>query len=144
MRAVVRFPRAFHSPTAAASAWSPLPAVQKKSWLETASEPAQTIYILTSLSSDSNDDTDGGGCNGARSSMMGPWNSRSTDKVDNIHMDNSHIRTGSRYSSHTGKPDNQIRRLRPLFQLKIARQNAARERRPIRLPSMQLTEAFSS
>jgi hypothetical protein len=45
MRAVVRFPRAFHSPTAAASAWSPLPAVQKKSWLETVSEPAQRIYI---------------------------------------------------------------------------------------------------
>ena len=40
MRAVVRFPRAFHSPTAAANAWSPLPAVQKKSWLETVSEPA--------------------------------------------------------------------------------------------------------
>jgi hypothetical protein len=40
MRAVVRFPGAFHSPTTAASAWSPLPAVQKKSWLEAVSEPA--------------------------------------------------------------------------------------------------------
>lgn len=41
MRAVARFPRAFHSPTAAASAWSPLPRRTKKSWLETVSEPAQ-------------------------------------------------------------------------------------------------------
>jgi hypothetical protein len=118
---------------------------QKKSWLEIVSEPAQTIYILTSLSSDSNDDTDGGGCNGARCtcSTKGPWNSRSTDKVDSIHMGNSHIRTDSCCSSHTDKLDNQTQLLRPQFRLKPARQNAARERKPIRTPSMQLTEAFS-
>ena len=91
---------------------------------------------LLQISSDSGDDTDAGG-SGAHSSMMGPWNSRSTDKVCSIHTGNSHSRMDS-CSSHTGRPDNQIR-----FRLKPARQNAARERKPIHLPLMQLTEAFS-
>ena len=74
---------------------------------------------------------------------MGPWNSRSTDKVDSIHMDNSHIRTDSCCSSHTGKPDNQIQLLRPQFPLKPERQNAAPEQKPIRLPSKRLRAVFS-
>jgi hypothetical protein len=89
------------------------------------------------VSDGSSDDTDGGGT-GAHSSMMGPWNSRSTDKVGSICTGNSHSRMDS-CSSRTGRPDNQ-----PQFPLKPARQNVAQGRKPIRLPSMQLTEVFSS
>jgi hypothetical protein len=87
--------------------------------------------------SNGSSDTDGGG-SGAHNSMMGPWNSRSTDRVCSIRTGNTHIHTDS-CSSRTGKPDNQIR-----FQLKPARQNAAQGRKPIRPPTMQLTRAFSS
>ena len=50
----------------------------------------------------------------------------STDMVGSIHTDNSRIRN----------PDSQ-------FRPKFERQNAARERKPIHLPPMQLREAFS-
>src|SRR6266498_857195 len=108
---------------------------QKKSWLEIVSKPAPRHQLSSHhLSDGSSDDTDGGG-SGAHSSMMGPWNSRSTDRVGSICTGNSHSHI--RCSSHTGKPDNQ-----PQFRLKPARQNAAQGRKPIRLPSMQLTEVF--
>jgi hypothetical protein len=58
--------------------------------------------------------------------MTGPSNSHSTDMVGSIHMDDSRIRN----------PDS---RFRP----KSERQNAARERKLIHLPPMQLREAFS-
>jgi hypothetical protein len=89
------------------------------------------------VSDGSGDDTDGGG-SGVHSSMMGPWNIRSTDRVCSIYTGNSHSRMDS-CSSRTGSPDNQ-----PQFRPKPARQNAAQGRKPIRLPSMQLTEVFSS
>lgn len=87
------------------------------------------------LSDGSSDNTDGGG-SGAHSSMKGPWNSRSTDKVGSTRTGNSRIHTDN---SDTHSSDNQ-----PQFRLKPARQNAAQGRKPIRLPSMQLTEVFSS
>jgi hypothetical protein len=111
----------------------------KKSWLEIVSEPAQRISILMSLSASlsncSYDDTDGGGNSGAGSSMSDP-HSRSTDKAGSIRRGNSRIH--KKDSSDTHSSGNQLR-----FRLKPARQNAARERKPIHLPSMQLTEAFS-
>lgn len=103
------------------------------------SEPAQRISILTSLSASlsncSNDDTDGGGYSGAGSNMSDP-HSRSTDKAGSIHTGNNRIRTKDSNDTHSSDSRTQLR-------LKPARQNAARERKPIRLPSMQLTEAFS-
>jgi len=89
------------------------------------------------VSDGSSDDTDGGG-SGAHSSMMGPWNSRSIDRVCSIHTDNSRIRNPDSRKSCIDSPD------QPQFRLKPARQNAAQGRKPIHLPSMQLTEVFSS
>jgi hypothetical protein len=118
---------------------------KKKSWLEIISEPAQQFKVPTLFSSDNSDDTDGGGCNGAHStcSTKGPWNSHSIGTVDSIHTDDSHIRNLDTHNNCIDRPDNQIQLLRPRFRLKPERQNAARERKPIRTPSMQLTVAFS-
>src|SRR4030095_3443565 len=103
--------------------------------------------MLCQFSTDSSDGTDGGGCNGAHStcSTKGPWNSHSTGTVDSIHTDNSHsrIRNPDSHNNCIGRPDNQIQFLRLPFRLKPERQNAARERKPIRTPSMQLIVAFS-
>ena len=71
-------------------------------------------------------------------------NSHSTDKFGSTRTGNSHhIRTIRTDSSCT--PDNQIRLrlLRPQFRLKPERQNSALERKPVRLPSVQLREVFS-
>src|SRR6266478_1471455 len=86
------------------------------------------FYILRQLSTDSNNDGGGGGNSGVRwtNSMMAQNSSHSTDMVGSIHTDNSRIRN----------PDSQ-------FRPKSERQNAARERKPIHLPPMQLREAFS-
>src|SRR6266446_7100228 len=86
------------------------------------------FYILRQLSTDSNDDDGGGGNSGVRwtNSMTAQNGSHSTDMVGSIHMDNSRIRN----------PDSQ-------FRPTPERQNAARERKPIHLPPMQLREAFS-
>ena len=90
------------------------------------------LIILRQLStnSGSNDDDGGGGDNrlDARctSNTKARNSSHSTDRAGSIRMDNSCIR----------KPGS---RFRP----KSARQNAARERKPIHLPPMQLKEAFS-
>ena len=75
-----------------------------------------------------NDDGGGGSSSDARdtSSMTAHNSSRSRDMVGSIHMDNIRIRN----------PDSQ-------FRPKSERQNAARERRLIHLPPMQLREAFS-
>ena len=58
--------------------------------------------------------------------MMAQNSSHSSDMVGSIHTDNSRIRN----------PNSQ-------FRPKSERQNAARERKPIHLPPMQLREAFS-
>ncbi len=86
------------------------------------------LYILRQLSTDSNDDDGGGGNSGVRwtNSTMAQNSSHSTDMVGSIHTDNSRIRN----------PDSQ-------FRPKSERQNAARERKPIHLPPMQLREVFS-
>ena len=86
------------------------------------------FHILRQLSTDSSDDDGGGGNSGVRStnSMMAQNSSHSTDMVGSIHTDNSRIRN----------PDSQ-------FRPKSERQNAAPQRKPIRLPPMQLREAFS-
>jgi hypothetical protein len=104
--------------------------IRKKELARNHFRASSNDYILTSLSSDSSDDTDGGGSSGAHSSTRGRCNSRSTDRVDSIHTDNSH--------SRTRRLDNP-----PQFRPKPAPQNAALERKPIHLPSMQLTEASS-
>jgi len=83
------------------------------------------------------DDSDGGGSSGvARCSRCARCNNRSTDKAGSIRMDNNRIHTKD--SNDTHSLDN-----RPRFPLIPARQNAARVRKPIRMPSMQLTEPFS-
>jgi hypothetical protein len=81
-----------------------------------------------STNKDGSNDDGGGGNSGARctSSMKAQNSSHSTDMVGSIHTDNSRIRN----------PDSQ-------FRPKSERQNAARERKPIHLPPMQLREAFS-
>jgi hypothetical protein len=86
------------------------------------------LYVLRQLSTDSGNDDGGGGNSGVRwtNSMMAQNSSHSTDMVGSIHTDNSRIRN----------PDSQ-------FRPKSERQNAARERKPIHLPPMQLREAFS-
>src|SRR5262249_35168698 len=81
-----------------------------------------------STNSGSNDDDNGGGKPDARctSNMKARNSSHSMDRCGSIHTDNSRIRNpGSR------------------FQWKSEHQNAARERKPIRLPPMQSREAFS-
>jgi hypothetical protein len=84
------------------------------------------------------DDSDGGGSSGvARCSRCARCNNRCTDKAGSIHMDNNRIHTKDSNDTHSS--DN-----RPQFPLIPARQNAARVRKPIRMPSMQLTEVFSS
>jgi|SRR6266496_1701546 len=101
--------------------------------------------MLCQFSTDSSDGTDDGGSSGAHCicSTKGPWNSHSTGTVDSIHTDNSHIRNLDTHNNCIDRPDNQIQLLRPRFRLKPERQNAARERKPIRTPSMQLIVAFS-
>jgi hypothetical protein len=103
------------------------------------------------LNSDSSDDDGGDGKLDARCtrcnicSTKGPWNSHSTDTGDSIRTDNSHsrIRSSDSHSSCIGKPDNQIRFRRPRFRLIPEHQNAEQEQKPVRTPSMQLTEDFS-
>ena len=88
------------------------------------------FHILRRLNTHIGSNDDGGGGNsGVRStnSMMAQNSSDSTDMVGSIHTDNSRIRN----------PDSQ-------FRPTPERQNAARERKPIHLPPMQLREAFSS
>src|SRR5207249_10950828 len=76
----------------------------------------------------SNDDGGGDNSNDARrtSSTMVHNRCHSTDMVGSIHTDNIHSRS----------PDSQ-------FRPKSERQNAARQRKPIHLPPIQLREAFS-
>jgi hypothetical protein len=105
---------------------------------------SNNFYPLRQLSSGSYDGTDDDGCSGALGSMMGRCcNSHRTDRVGCIRTDNYRIRNPDSHNSCIYRPDNQIQLLRPQFPLKPERQNAAREREPIRTPSMQLTEAFS-
>ena len=89
------------------------------------------------LSSDSSDDSDGAGNSGVgRCSRCARCNSRSPDKAGSIRMGNNRIHTKDSNDTHSS--DN-----RRLFPLIPARQNAAQVRKPIRMPSMQLTEPFS-
>src|SRR5436190_19491448 len=101
---------------------------QKKAGLQTMQASTVGFLPLRQLSTDSNDDDGGGGNSGVRwtNSMTAQNSSHSTDMVGSIHMDNSRIRN----------PDSQ-------FRPTPERQNAARERKPIHLPPMQLREAFS-
>ena len=82
---------------------------------------------LRHLSTDSSNDDGGGGNSGARRTNSKADNSHSTDTVGNSYRGNTH-----------NNPDSQ-----PQFRPKPERQNAARERKPIHLPPMQLKEAFS-
>ena len=63
--------------------------------------------------------------------------------VWSTHTDNTRIRNPDSRNYYIGNPDNQIQFRLPLFPLKLARQNAARERKRIHIPPMQLREAFS-
>src|SRR4029077_15635488 len=87
------------------------------------------FHILRQLNTHIGSNDDGGGGNsGARctSSMMAQNSSHSTDTVGN---------------SHRGNTRNN--RDQPQFRPKSERQNAARKRKPIHLPPMQLREVFS-
>jgi hypothetical protein len=112
--------------------------ISTKKELARSSSQLKGFISLRHLSSCNSDDADGGGSSGARSSMKGLWNSRSTDTVGSIHMDNSRIHNPDSHNSCIDRPDNQIQ-----FRLKPARLNAARGPKPIRLPSMQLTGTFN-
>jgi hypothetical protein len=88
------------------------------------------LCVLCQLSTNGGSDDDGGGgnSNDARrtNSTTVHSSSHNMDMVGSIHTDNIRIRN----------PDSQ-------FRPKSERQNAARERKPIHLPPMQLREAFS-
>src|SRR5262249_35225180 len=101
--------------------------------------------ILHQLSSDSSNDDGGGGgkldshCTHCSIDSTKGHN-HSIDMADSIRTGNSRIHTDS---SYTRNLDNRTQFLRPRFRLTPERQNAARERKPIRLPSMRLREVFS-
>ena len=132
IRTAVRFPHARYSPPGPV-ALGRRDAAQKKSWLEIASEPAQLVQELLRLSSD--DDIDGGGNSDARCSMKGHYNNHRIDKVGSNCTGNSHIHSDNNDTRSSGN--------RPRFQLTPERQNAARVRKLIRLPSKRLREVFS-
>ena len=103
----------------------------KKAGSESLPSQLSGFSTLRQLSTDTGSNDDGGGGKpDARctSNTRVPCNSHSTDMVGSIHTDNTRIRN----------PDNQTQ-----FRLKSARRNAARERKRIHLPPMQLREAFS-
>ena len=85
---------------------------------------------------DGSNDDGGGGNNDPRRtcSMKAHSSSHSTDTVGNSGTGN--IRMGN---IHNNLPD-----LRTQFRPKRQRQNAARERKPVPLPPMQLREVFSN
>ena len=101
------------------------------------------FYILRQLSTENGSSDDGGGGKRDARSTSAPCNSHSSDMIGSIHTDNTRIRNPDNRNNHIGNPDSQIRFQLPQFQLKFERRNAARERKPIHLPSMQLREAFS-
>ena len=82
---------------------------------------------LRHLSTDSSNDDGGGGNSGARRTNSKADNSHSTDTAGNSHRGSTHNNLDSQ----------------PQFRPKPERQNAARGRKPIHLPPMQLKEAFS-
>ena len=115
----------------------------KKAGSESLPSQLSGFYILRELSTENGSNDDGGGGKPDARSTSGPCNSHSLDMIGSIHMDNTRIRNQDSRNSYIGTPDNQIQ-FQPLqFRLKLERQNAARERKPIHLPPMQLREAFS-
>jgi len=73
------------------------------------------FWILRQLSTDgSNDDGGGGNIDARRTNRMTTQNSRSTDTVGSIHMDNTRSRMDN---SRIGNLDSQIRFRLPLRQL---------------------------
>ena len=101
---------------------------KKRAGSESLPSQLSGLHVLRQLSTNSGNDDGGGGNSDVRwtNSMMAQNSSHSTDMVGSIHTDNSRIRN----------PDSQ-------FRPTPERQNAARERKPIHLPPMQLREAFS-
>jgi len=115
----------------------------KKAGSESLPSQLSGFYILRQLSTENGSNDDGGGGKPDARSTSGPCNSHSPDMIGSIHMDNTRIRNPDSRNSHIGNPDSQIQFQPPQFRLKLERQNAARERKPIHLPPMQLREAFS-
>jgi len=115
----------------------------KKAGSESLPSQLSGLYILRQLSTENGSNDDGGGGKPDARSTGGPCNSHSLDMIGNIHMDNTRIRNQDSRNSHIGNPDSQIQFHPPQFRLKLERQNAAQERKPIHLPPMQLREAFS-
>jgi len=115
---------------------------KKKAGSESLPSQLSGFYILRQFSTrcGSNDDDGGGNKPGVHqtSSMKVPHNNHSTDMVESIHTGNCRIRNPD---SHNSRP--KIQPQFPQFRPKSERQNAAWERKPIHLPSMQLREAFS-
>src|SRR4030095_12609991 len=97
-----------------------------------------SLALLQISSDNSCDGTDGGASTGAGGNRGARCSSRSTDRVGSTGTGNSCIRNQDSHNSCIDKPDNQ-----PQCRLKLARQNAAQERKSIHPPSMQLTEVFS-
>jgi hypothetical protein len=121
---------------AVSSAWFDL---QRKELARNHSKPAQLIWALLQISSDNSDDDGGGGKLDSHCTHCSTGNTKdhnhSIGMVGSTRTGNSHIRMDR---SDNRSSDNQ-----PQFLPKLARQNAALERKPIRTSSMQLTEAFS-
>ena len=115
----------------------------KKAGSESLPSQPSGFCILRQLSTENGSNDDGGGGKPDARSTSGPCNSHSPDMIGSIHMDNTRIRNPDSRNSHIGNPDSQIQFQPPQFRLKLERQNAARERKPIHLPPMQLREVFS-
>ncbi len=115
----------------------------KKAGSESLPSQLSGFYILCQLSTENGSNDDGGGGKPDARSTSGPCSSHRTDMTGSIHMDNTRIRNQDSRNSHIGNLDNQIQFHPPQFRLKFERQNAARERKPIHLPPVQLREAFS-
>jgi hypothetical protein len=116
---------------------------QKKAGSESLPSQLSGFYILRQLSTHCGSSGDDGGENKPdahrTSSMKVPHNNHhSTGMVESIHTGNCCIRNPD---SHNSRPE--IQPQFPQFQPKSERQNAAWERKPIHLPSMQSKEAFS-
>src|SRR6266480_3136678 len=110
------------------------------SWLALRASSADFTILRQLNNADGSNGDDGGGSrlDGRRTNRTKVLrSSRNTDMVDNIHTDNSHIRSPGSHS-HT-RPGTQIR-FRPTRQPP----NAAPKQKRIHLPPMQLREVVSS
>ena len=107
--------------------------VLKKNWLEIAFEPVRWIprFYVTFITDSSGDDGVGSNSDARRTNKAG--SSHSKDTIGNSGTDNN---------IHMGNIRNSLG-LQTQLKSKLERRNAARERKPVPLPPIQLREVFS-